>query len=362
MIDARFLSMKVQGFRRFDRPRTFSAQDDEGDSLNCLVLAGPNGAGKSSFFEALLYGLGREELIHRELDAEQRSHWLSAALAADGEVQVELLLRTASGTSLAAFTPCRAILIRSRQCWTLELIQDGAATLNAGADSDPIKPTHRHTTRFEDNFILRELAGGLEVEFFSSWRHLILPGPVRPMADLPERARSEQGRLWQLKQWILDERTRSALRGTSGRADRWLERLNDAWHRMRGDRSGSFSLEAVTEDENVSLFDLYLMQDDPDLGLVRVCSVDQLSSGELEWVTLGGTLLLRSFRGILLVDEPELHMHPEFQALLLPALRKVVPEAQIILATHADPPWEQVYSFQRLLLVPEDDPRSGGTA
>ena len=90
----------------------------------------------------------------------------------------------------------------------------------------------------------------------------------------------------------------------------------------------------------------------------RIFPIDPLSSGEPEWLALVGTLITGGGEGTMLIDEPELHLHPEWQARLLPALEQVVPGSQIILATHADPPWDQVYRYERLLLVPADDPRT----
>ena len=59
-----------------------------------------------------------------------------------------------------------------------------------------------------------------------------------------------------------------------------------------------------------------------------------------------------------IVDEPELHLHPEWRAGIMDALRALAPRAQIIVATHADEPWDQAMSFERFLLVPPDDLRS----
>lgn len=338
MLDAQFMSLSVYGFRRFSELRSFAPVGQDGEPLQTLVIAGPNGSGKSTFFEALLYALGREDLLHRELETTEQQRWLTTALAPDVRVSLSLQVNAAPGTVMGSFAPCRLRLERESSAWRLYV-------------GDAVEPFHL------EQATLRALTRELPVEFFSSWRHAYLPGPIRPMSPLPPHLKGEQSRLWQVKQRLIDERTRAAIRGIPGRDKDWLQRLKRGWHALRGDDGTFFLLDAVDEAEEASLFDLFLAKEDPELGLLRLCTVDQLSSGELEWLAMVGTLVIQDFQGLLLLDEPELHMHPEWQSNLLPALRSVAPRAQLLIATHADPPWDQVYSFERLLLLDEHDPR-----
>jgi predicted ATP-dependent endonuclease of OLD family len=94
-------------------------------------------------------------------------------------------------------------------------------------------------------------------------------------------------------------------------------------------------------------------------GETRLCSVDQLSSGEIELLSFAGWIILNGFdAGLLVIDEPELHLHAAWQAAIFPALRALAPNVQIIAASHSDAVWDQAYSFERFLLVLEGDPRS----
>lgn len=84
-----------------------------------------------------------------------------------------------------------------------------------------------------------------------------------------------------------------------------------------------------------------------------------VSSGEIELLSFAGWIILNDFDGgLLVIDEPELHLHPQWQKQMLPALRELAPNAQFIVASHSDAIWDQAYSFERFLLVGEDDPRS----
>ena len=64
-----------------------------------------------------------------------------------------------------------------------------------------------------------------------------------------------------------------------------------------------------------------------------------------------------ALNGVVLIDEIDAHLHPEWQRGLLDALRAMAPEAQIILATHSPEIWDQVYSFERFFLGAPGDPR-----
>lgn len=339
MIQARIQYLELRGFRRFQLRRDFTFSGPDERPPETLVLAGPNGSGKSSLFEAVLYALGREALLHSQLGEDHRRRWMDTALAADGEVVVHLDVTSAQGTVLGAYTPCVVEIARSRSGWTLIASTEGSPMI-------------------EDHDTIRQVLGELPVAWFSSWRQPHLPGPVRPMADVGQSARGESGRLWRIKQRIVDERARAAFRQIPGREEAWLDELNLAWAALRGEDGTRISVRPAGDDPDTQEFDLCVVREVEGLGEDVVCFVDQLSSGELEWLALVGTLITTGFKGIVLLDEPELHLHPEWQMRLLSALRTVAQESQIIMASHADPPWDQVYSFERVLLVPDDDPRA----
>lgn len=68
----------------------------------------------------------------------------------------------------------------------------------------------------------------------------------------------------------------------------------------------------------------------------EVVTVDKLSSGEKQLVILlGETLLQRRRQCIFMADEPEISLHIEWQELLVPSLRTINPNVQIIFATHS---------------------------
>ncbi len=64
--------------------------------------------------------------------------------------------------------------------------------------------------------------------------------------------------------------------------------------------------------------------------------IDQLSSGEKQLIILlTETLLQKQSQTIFIADEPELSLHIEWQRKIIPSIKKLNPNAQIIVATHS---------------------------
>jgi len=82
---------------------------------------------------------------------------------------------------------------------------------------------------------------------------------------------------------------------------------------------------------------------------------DGLSSGQKEIIS---TLFLiwkytRDYNGIILIDEPELHMNRDWQHRFIKTLRRLIPDNQYILATHSKEIFGSVSSEFRGLLKPD---------
>ena len=76
-------------------------------------------------------------------------------------------------------------------------------------------------------------------------------------------------------------------------------------------------------------FDVFLL-DGPSPRL----PVDRLSSGQLEIFMFAGTLIMEhEEEGIVLIDEPELHLDPQWHRSLLRSMSELKPRCQIIAAT-----------------------------
>ena len=326
MTTPRLHRLRIEKFRRIQEPLELDLTTPRGEPLPTIVLAGPNGCGKTSVLEAVLLGLGAERLIVRDLERARRDqHW--RATVPEG-ARIELDVSLDPGPILTWIRTAEEHVYRG-----------------PGGETDMMLPP-----AWRDS---------VAVEYFSSWRAPELVGPVKPLVGRGGRPTdNENNRLWRLKQRINDERARGgytpAAPGAS-KADRWLARINAAWHRFHGDEATRIDAQIVeAEEEEGLLADLFVMRGDE-----RVCSVDQVSSGEIELLSFAGWIILNDFEdGLLVIDEPELHLHQQWQVTILPALRELAPNAQFLVASHADAVWDQAYTFERFLLVPETDPRS----
>lgn len=85
----------------------------------------------------------------------------------------------------------------------------------------------------------------------------------------------------------------------------------------------------------------------------RPFSIDALSSGEKQILLMLGEIQRRLRQGgILLIDEPEIHLHPRWQRLLVRALTDLCIEhnAQLIITTHSEEVASAVYEHELVLL------------
>ena len=160
-----------------------------------------------------------------------------------------------------------------------------------------------------------------------------------------------------IKQFLINARAHEFFPKTSQRTEYTTSRyesmtqdINYVWNLFFPGQS--FVVEPVG-DRPEDGFDVFVMREDLRL------PVDVLSSGQLEIFMMAGALALEEFQqGIILIDEPELHLDPQWHRTLLTAFRYLKPDSQVIVATHSPEIFDSVKSFERCFLVPDDDPRS----
>lgn len=325
----RILEIGIESFRAIREPLELVLEHPKGGPLDRVVLAGPNGSGKTSVLEAILLALGHEELVVRDLPpADRGDHW-RVEVPPGGKIHLRCRLLDQSSLFGSELD-----ITRTADRWELRYEPSG------------------HEIPADE---VRTWLSSVSIEYFSSWRAPILPGGVQPAlrgGRPPDD--NEANRLRRLKQRIINERARRAFVHDPSQAQdaQWLQRLNEVWAAFHRDGS-RIDAGIVDPAANEPTFDLFVFD-----GPTRRCSIDQVSSGELELVTMAGTLLLSDFAGLLLVDEPELHLHREWQTKLVDTLTAMAPHAQLLMATHSDSPWDQVYSFERFFLARQGDPRS----
>lgn len=328
---------RIEGFRRLQAPLSVRLTDSLERPLDTLVVAGSNGAGKTSLLEAILFGLGREHLLGWGAAEEVVAQTGRRVLPAHASIRLTLTRRDQPEERL----------VYARQPGRLRIRREVGEQAREELDLRDLASLP---------LLLAEIPDSMKVEetrYFSSWRTPALVGPISPSVgwSIPS---SEANRLWAFKQRVINLRARDAFRGKSSAADALLDRLNAAWRVFHED-DGTYIDADVHDpaDEEKVLFDLYIHDGDG----ARRCSVDEASAGELELLSFASSLLMGESSGLVIIDEPELHLHPEWISQIKRALRALSPAAQFIISTHASQPWDQASAFERLLLGAPGDPR-----
>lgn len=90
-------------------------------------------------------------------------------------------------------------------------------------------------------------------------------------------------------------------------------------------------LEQLSRADNIKDYRLMIKNEDG-----SIVDLDQLSSGEREIIAFFTYLCTKAIDcSILIIDEPELHLHSKWQSNILYAIHKIFPNTQVFLATHS---------------------------
>jgi AAA domain, putative AbiEii toxin, Type IV TA system len=336
----------IKNFRGIDELEVDFPEADEPSAGGVLVLGGDNGFGKTSVLEALLLGLGQTALLPPD----------SAPLSE----QVRFGQRDFSLTLDVQFDERSQTLSCDR------------ATLE--------RPTLTHTSRGggvveAPNGPFWQLVGFLEprVVYISARRDPDTLG--EPAADARgERSPRESRRVAELKRTvaqIFNRQRDPRARGSSEQAQR-SERLQRFVKRFLGDDAIVDVMFLDDSDRNGQ--DVVLRRGELPDGVATladarrraltsgdvplVLPIDRLSAGQLALFAFAEPLLFSTGApDLVLIDEPERHLHVQWQRVIIPALQELTPTSQFVVATHSHEVMRSVTSDEVLYLLPRDDPR-----
>lgn len=307
-------SIHIKNFRAID-DLSLSFIGPDGSPCQVNVIAGPNGSGKTSVLESCLIAARQLELVTQNSSIKAK------------ELQ-------AQGYEISA-------VVQPQGGGTVEVHRTGSRSQKQSS----------HETGSKENW-------RIPCAYFSSWRAQKLIGPVAVTAGKKGKRPGpvEENRLWIIKQYLVNAKayelmSEKGLFQLPSQYDVLINRLNDTWKLFHPHLDCRFSVEPTSEDLSEG-FDVFLWNGD-----LRI-SVDQLSSGELELFDFAAWMIAEKFEGgIIFIDEPELHLDPQWHKLLLEALKRLQPDSQFIVATHSPEIFDGVASYERHLLIPKSDPR-----
>jgi len=288
--------------------------------LDLVVLAGPNGCGKTSVLDACIFACEKIELLGKK-------RWRSKSNVRLGNQQCEI---------------------------NTTFILDGGEEF----PQRTVGRLAKYATNFTSDHP-RPLPA-FPLEYFSSRRSTELIGSVpATIFKIPDVV-EERDRLRKIKDYLIDFSHRELYevkkRGNRGNItlkenDPFLK-INQGWKIFYPGKQQEFTEEPAGEEVGGG-FDIFLED-----GSGNKLPVDALSSGEMEVFTMLGWFAIRDFsQGIILIDEPELHLHTAWHRAIIRALRTVLPNTQIICATHSLEILDSAYSYERFTILPESDPR-----
>lgn len=305
-------SLKIRDFRGIES-LDLDFRGPDGLPNNLVVLAGPNGSGKTAVLEAALIAVGGYKLAvgPRGKRAVRRG-------AEDYEIRAEIRSRT------NLYDEDHAVEISSR---------------TVPPKTNPELPYW----------------------YFSSWRAPALVGAVNVTVGKPGRrpAKTDPNRLLNVKQQLANAAAAQSFPGAKQPSlrsySKWIARINEGWTKFCPDHTDEFAVGlAESEEDGGGAFEVFYRRE-----ALPPLSVDDLSAGQLELFLFLAALVLNDDReGILFIDEPELHLDPQWHAPIVRALMQLQPKAQFIVATHSPEIYDAAMSYERHFLVAEDDPRA----
>jgi hypothetical protein len=254
-------------------------------------------------------------------------------------------VRPSSGSRAPSLGPLasRATVVSRRQTGAIEVRVGGAFyRTDLVRDADTVHVLCRGATPLQ--------AGTLVALGFPPLRGISTRNPRGPSIEgLPNPSVQDvralvletiDERMDDLKQWVVDTDLRAeGGRDTNRSVAQRYSRLRDSFFSVLGEMTPGLTLEYAGIDK--STWDLLVRTDD---GVVPIDLVSQGTSSLLGWV---GIVLQRLYEiysdsevperehALVLVDEIDAHMHPEWQQLVMTLVKEHFPNVQVVATTHS---------------------------
>ncbi|MCD6327074.1 AAA family ATPase [bacterium] len=305
--------------------------DPDGAPLDLVVLAGPNGCGKTSVLEAIRIICDRKDPDDPAIE----------------EVRVADIRHGSKRYEIDVILQSNASPVMKEPLHFAGSIDNAPPAFEIGTD-DP--------SSYKIWLIkLSQMPFG----YLTSWRDqkLVASLPISDEKRDGDAVSEEAERLFALQKKCKNLWLYSVMNGldttSNPQVRAIIDPLEKVWKIFYPGEMAEFFIRSVDLDDPESDYNLYLRRRDG-----TEIPVNDLSSGEIEVLTMAGWLTMNDYRGgIVLIDEPEMHMHVQWHRAIIRALRVLLPETQIIVATHSWDILKSVMSYERFTLLREGDPR-----
>lgn len=344
----RIEELRIQSFRGIDELcLKFPVSDEASGGL--AILAGDNGRGKTAIIEAILLALGKLDLLPDDSARIEDQVRFGAE-----DFSIDALVRTRNGVITKLHADMEVVRCATHRGIIPMTAPFSESTLDAWSAIEAMKAN---------------------VQYFSARREPEALG--RTVGDPPTRgARSmrEAARVAELKKRIVSTYFHAMRAGRGGvlpatspfvRIQNFVRQFlgsDGILHVMPATNDPSSEWEVVFLRGEIPLDDTSIAKARIDATTNRnipvIVPIDRMSSGQIALFAFAGPLVFRDAPAdVVLIDEPEQHLHPQWQQHILPALMRLSPESQFIVATHSMDIADSAMSFERFLILPQGDPR-----
>jgi predicted ATP-binding protein involved in virulence len=178
------------------------------------------------------------------------------------------------------------------------------------------------------NNILLEIQNSFT--YLSSYR-LLNPSTVQSAGDwnqIDKINRKFENNYRTVKQYLVNLITDKKVETLTSKNRQVLEKIKQSFKIFFPDK---VFLEQLSRTEETKDYRLMIKNEDG-----SIVDLDQLSSGEREVIAFFTYLCTKATNNsILIIDEPELHLHSKWQSIILYAIHQLFPNSQLFLATHS---------------------------
>lgn len=354
----RIQELKLTNFRRFDKLNISFCQTDTNDKPNAVVFIGDNGAGKTAILDALALSLSwLASRINREKGSGgslSDTDVLNDTKAAMVELKINynqsdyhwILAKTLKG-KVKSFDSQLGEVTKLASYFREQLTNNDQTSLPLIANYPidrvvldiPLKIRTRHSFGQLDGYD-NSLQQGVDFRRFFEW--------FRDREDTENEIRANRHQE-QLQNIIAKYRNDNVYHNDHIDFENLFKAINEI---EISDRDRQLTAVRIAIQSFMPDFDKLRVQRKPRLQMLidkgdKTLDVGQLSQGEKSLMALVGDIARRlammnpalenplEGAGIVLIDEVDMHLHPNWQRAIIGNLNKTFPNCQFILTTHS---------------------------
>ena len=326
-MNIRIKSLKINNFKGIEELKLDFKYLNSDEVLDNIVIYGINGAGKSTILEAIYLSLIVATTYQNRKDLEKIENYLIDSISLGSEwiynnrdeftISIEILEASNSKTGTLKYNKDSGL------SWSItpKLSISFGKPFTFLSSYRLLNPTTIQT------------AGDWEeierIEYFSRRAGAYLNGRSRRDSQVfPSLSLQFDNNYKTVKQHLVNLITDKQVGAITEDGIETLEKIKEAFKIFFPEKE---FLEKLSRTERLKDYRLNIKNEDG-----SVVDLDQLSSGEREVIAFFTYLCIKALNSsILIIDEPELHLHPKWQTIIVYAIHKLFPNTQLFIATHS---------------------------